>query len=77
MTALLTTTDAAYAAGVAPATIRKWAERGKIRRYGTPNRALWQLTEIAAAARNTPRPRVALRLDNVSRSGNHNRESAE
>ena len=44
---------AALAVGVSEATIRKWASRGKIGRYGSPRRAeydLAELLEIAAAA---------------------------
>ncbi|RBQ20918.1 MerR family transcriptional regulator [Spongiactinospora rosea] len=37
---------AALAAGVTEATIRKWASRGKLRRYGTPGRAEYDLDEI-------------------------------
>ncbi|MFC8076471.1 helix-turn-helix domain-containing protein [Streptomyces sp. NPDC057307] len=41
---------AALAAGVTPATIRKWASRGKITRYGEPRRALYDLTELLELA---------------------------
>lgn len=44
---------AALAVGVSEATIRKWASRGKIARYGSPRKAeydLAELIEIAAAA---------------------------
>lgn len=37
---------AALAAGVAVATIRKWASRGKLTRYGTPRRAEYDLEEL-------------------------------
>lgn len=37
---------AALAAGVSPATIRKWASRGKITRYGSPQRAEYDLDEL-------------------------------
>jgi hypothetical protein len=45
---------AALAAGVTEATIRKWASRGKLTRYGPPTRAEYDLDEIFAvlAARN-------------------------
>jgi len=42
---------AALAAGVSEATIRKWASRGSITRYGRPGRAeydIGELIEIAA-----------------------------
>jgi len=34
------------AAGVTEATIRKWASRGKITRYGSPQRAMYDLDEL-------------------------------
>ncbi len=37
---------AALAAGVPEATIRKWASRGKLTRYGTPGRAEYDLAEL-------------------------------
>lgn len=37
---------AALAAGVSPATIRKWASRGKLTRHGTPQRAEYDLDEL-------------------------------
>jgi hypothetical protein len=37
---------AALAAGVQVATIRKWASRGKLSRYGSPKRAEYDLNEI-------------------------------
>lgn len=37
---------AALAAGVSVATIRKWASRGKLTRYGSPRRAEYDLDEI-------------------------------
>jgi len=37
---------AALAAGVAEATIRKWASRGRLTRYGTPGRAEYDLAEL-------------------------------
>jgi hypothetical protein len=43
---LVPTGLAALAAGVTSATIRKWASRGKIRRFGTPQRALYDLDEL-------------------------------
>jgi hypothetical protein len=39
---------AALAAGVTEATIRKWASRGKLTRYGVPSRAEYDLDEIFA-----------------------------
>lgn len=37
---------AALAVGVAPATIRKWASRGKIKRYGPPGRPEYSIEEL-------------------------------
>jgi hypothetical protein len=37
---------AALAAGVTQATIRKWASRGKLTRYGRPGRAEYDLAEL-------------------------------
>jgi hypothetical protein len=37
---------AALAAGVATATIRKWASRGKLTRYGSSARAEYDLDEL-------------------------------
>lgn len=42
---------AALAMGVSEATIRKWASRGKITRYGGPQRAEYDLDELLALAR--------------------------
>jgi len=35
------------AAGVTEATIRKWASRGKLTRYGRPGRAEYDLSELS------------------------------
>jgi hypothetical protein len=43
---LVPTRLAAMAAGVSEAAIRKWASRGKITRYGTSRRALYDLEEL-------------------------------
>jgi len=43
---LVPTELAALAAGVTTATIRKWASRGKLTRYGRPSRAEYDLDEI-------------------------------
>ncbi|RDI64162.1 transcriptional regulator [Nocardia pseudobrasiliensis] len=43
---LVPTELAALAAGVKPETIRKWASRGKLTRYGRPGRAEYDLSEI-------------------------------
>lgn len=37
---------AAIATGVTPATIRKWASRGKLKRYGRPGRAEYDIEEL-------------------------------
>jgi hypothetical protein len=39
---------AAMVAGVTEATIRKWASRGKLTRYGRPGRAEYDLDELYA-----------------------------
>jgi hypothetical protein len=39
---------AALAAGVKESTIRKWASRGKLARYGSPGRAEYDLAELMA-----------------------------
>jgi hypothetical protein len=41
---------AALAAGVSEATIRKWASRGKLSRYGSPGRAEYDLDELIELA---------------------------
>lgn len=41
---------AALAVGVSEATIRKWASRGKLNRYGSPGRAEYDLDELFAIA---------------------------
>ncbi|GAB2898282.1 transcriptional regulator [Streptomyces mayteni] len=46
----VTTELAALAVGVTRATIRKWASRGKITRYGSPGRAIYDLDELMAIA---------------------------
>ncbi|MFJ4651895.1 transcriptional regulator [Nocardia sp. NPDC088792] len=43
---LVPTELAALAAGVKPETIRKWASRGKLTRYGRPGRAEYDLAEL-------------------------------
>lgn len=44
---------AALALGVQEVTIRQWARRGKITRYGTARRALYDLDELTELARTT------------------------
>ena len=39
---------AAMLAGVTEATIRKWASRGKLTRYGRPGRAEYDIEELYA-----------------------------
>ncbi|RKN11553.1 helix-turn-helix domain-containing protein [Streptomyces radicis] len=46
----LPTELAALAVGVSEATIRKWASRGKITRYGSARRARYDLDELVAIA---------------------------
>ncbi|MFJ9840747.1 hypothetical protein ACIRYZ_09805 [Kitasatospora sp. NPDC101155] len=43
---LVPTELAALAAGVSEATVRKWASRGRLTRYGSPARAQYDLDEI-------------------------------
>jgi len=38
------------AAGVSDATIRKWASRGKLMRYGSPGRAEYDVEELILLA---------------------------
>lgn len=45
---------AALAAGVAEATIRKWASRGKLTRYGSRRRAEYDLAEIYELLTKSP-----------------------
>ncbi|HZR49733.1 MAG TPA: MerR family transcriptional regulator [Streptosporangiaceae bacterium] len=55
---------AALAAGVTVATIRKWASRGKLTRYGSPGRAEYdidELQELVANHHGPPRSRVRRR----------------
>ncbi|MFF3419769.1 hypothetical protein ACFYW9_34595 [Streptomyces sp. NPDC002698] len=44
---------AALVLGVREVTIRQWARRGKITRYGTARRALYDLDELTELARTT------------------------
>lgn len=57
----LPTTLAALAAGVSESTVRKWASRGKLTRYGTPGRAQYDVDELLALSaedsRSIPRGR--------------------
>jgi hypothetical protein len=46
---------AALAVGVSEATIRKWASRGKLSRYGSPGRAEYDLDELFELALNRDR----------------------
>ncbi|MGW0964745.1 transcriptional regulator [Streptomyces sp. NPDC002516] len=47
---------AALVLGVQEVTIRQWARRGKITRYGTARRALYDLDELTTLARTTAAP---------------------
>jgi hypothetical protein len=44
----LPTRLAATTAGVSEATVRKWASRGRLTRYGSPGRAEYDVDELAA-----------------------------
>lgn len=67
---------AALAAGVTVATIRKWASRGKLTRYGSPGRAEYDIDELqdlvasqATAHQTQPaRPRTSSRKPRGGRS---------
>lgn len=48
---LVDTRTAARLAGVKPATIRGWHHRGRLRRAGTRQRALWDIREVLANVR--------------------------
>ncbi len=50
----LPTMLAAMAAGVGEATIRKWASRGKLTRYGSPGRAEYDVEELLKLASGLP-----------------------
>jgi hypothetical protein len=41
---------AAMATGVPEATIRKWASRGRVHRYGSPGRAEYDIDELFEVA---------------------------
>jgi hypothetical protein len=45
---LMDTETSARLAHVKPATVRSWHKRGHLHRYGTHNRALWDIREILA-----------------------------
>jgi len=52
---------AALAAGVSVATIRKWASRGKLTRYGSPRRAEYDLDELRELLANGSASRSRIR----------------
>ncbi|WP_392958354.1 transcriptional regulator [Streptomyces sp. LN245] len=63
---------AALVLGVREVTIRQWARRGKITRYGTARRALYdldELTELARTTTPTPTPSATASTTTVSASG--------
>jgi hypothetical protein len=49
-TRLFTYVETAEVLGVSPATVRKWASRGKLTRYGSPGRAEYDIEELRAIA---------------------------
>lgn len=56
---LVDTEAAAFAAGVAPATIRDWCRAHQLTRHGTRRKAMWDLAEVYRLAtqrhaRDTP-----------------------
>ncbi|MFD5520658.1 transcriptional regulator [Streptomyces sp. NPDC127066] len=60
---------AALVLGVREVTIRQWARRGKITRYGTARRALYDLDELTELARTTTPTPTATAATAVSVSG--------
>lgn len=59
---------AALVLGVREVTIRQWARRGKITRYGTARRALYDLDELSELARTTTPPASASTTASASAS---------
>lgn len=51
---LVDTAAAATFVGVHPVTIRQWARRHGLTRYGTRTRAMYDLRELQARVRDTP-----------------------
>ncbi|MFE5675091.1 MerR family transcriptional regulator [Streptomyces erythrochromogenes] len=64
---LCTTTTAALACGVQPATIRDWVRRGLLSRAGgTPKRPIYRVRDVLAA-RDAPKPsRPGQRAENAA-----------
>lgn len=64
---LLTTADAAIAAGVSEQTIYSWQRRGFLTRQGTRRCALWDMNELATvvSTERCSRRRVARSLPQV------------
>lgn len=64
---LLTTADAALAAGVSEQTIYSWHRRGLLTRQGTKRCALWDMRDLGEvlSRESTPRRRVARSLPEV------------
>lgn len=50
---LVDTATAAYAVGVAPATIRDWCRAHRLTRYGSRKRALWDLEQVYESTRRS------------------------
>jgi hypothetical protein len=58
---LLSTKDAAHAAGVSVQTIYSWHRRGKLTRYGTARAARWCVRELVRLAHPAPPPSLPRR----------------
>ncbi len=54
---LVTTDLAALATGMSEATIRKWASRGKLTRYGEPTKAQYDLAELFLVMQRGSKPK--------------------
>jgi hypothetical protein len=66
----VTSSEAAESTGLAEATIRSWAARGLLRRYGTSQRRLYDLAQVGAV-----RESQRSRMPNSPRKGSPGRPS--
>ncbi|MET7457901.1 transcriptional regulator [Streptomyces sp. NPDC005574] len=68
---------AALAMGVSEATIRKWASRGRITRYGGPQRAEYDLDELLVLTHPAhPQPQRRSQSPSPSRQSTPDRENS-